>query len=191
MKIIIANGPPNCGKDEFVKHLGEQFGCPAFSFKTKLIEATCAFYDISDNEWKKWYTREGKEEKRAALRGLSQREALIRTSERVLKPVFGKTFFGEQEAKHLKQIDTDIHPVVVCSDGGFNEEIEPLADVFGAENIFIVQIHRPGCSYQGDSRNWIDSEAIPDSNYIKIQNNQSLEYFHDEIESTYYYIMEN
>lgn len=173
-KIIVFNGPPNCGKDEAVSYLKRQFGVHNFSFKTELFRLTQTLFCVTEAQWNSWYTREGKELPRQELGGKSCRQALIYVSEMVVKPSFGKDWFGKVEAHKLSLIDQDRKMVAACSDGGFNSEIKPLVDTFGADNVHIIRVHRAGCSFAGDSRSWIDTESVPVSNYWNIDNNSHL-----------------
>lgn len=193
MKVIVFNGAPGCGKDESVLALVKNKGVVHFSFKNSLKRITLAIYGVSEGVWDSWYTREGKELPRPELDGLSCRQALIKVSEQIIKPNFGKDFFGKSEAKFLKQFvgaDSDVYSAA-CSDGGFNEEIIPLVDMFGEENVYVVQIIREGCTFEGDSRNWIDTTRILDDHYITIFNDGTLEEFHEDVVDVYEYIMEN
>lgn len=190
MKIIIFNAPPGAGKDEAINYLKKNGTIFSFSFKSRLKAITLAIYNIPEKVWDAWYTREGKELRRPELMGKSQREALIHTSETVIKPVFGSRYFGQAEARNIIQNATEKYYIAACSDGGFNEEVRPLIDEFGAENVFIVRIHRDGCTFEGDSRNWIDIEEIPNENYIHVYNDDSFEHFYNQLDEVINYVTE-
>lgn len=190
-KIIIANAPADAGKDEAIAYLKFTYGVHPFSFKTELKSLTLKLYCISEALWDSWYTRLGKELPREELGGLSCRQALIRVSEEIVKPNFGKDYFGRAEAVKLKAISEQGSIVAACSDGGFNEEINPMIATFGAENIYVLKIHRPYRSFKGDSRNWIDHPEIPSYNYYNVQNDKDLSSFWDELDRFYNYTMTN
>lgn len=190
MKVIIFNAPPGAGKDEAINYLKKKGTVFPFSFKSRLTAITLAIYNIPEKVWEGWYTREGKELPREELDGLSCRNALIKTSEEVIKPVFGKQYFGKMEARNVKQNAREKYYVAACSDGGFNEEIVPLMEEFGPENVFIVYITRPGCTFAGDSRNWIDIENIPNENYIHIYNDDSFEHLYKQVDEVMNYVTE-
>src|SRR5690606_22164932 len=126
MKIIIFNSPPNAGKDEAVRYLVREYGVFPFSFKNRLKQITLQIYGIDEAVWDSWYTREGKEIPRPELDGKSCREAFIHVSEVIIKPNFGKDYFGRVEARRIHSIAQGKGMVAACSDGGFNEEIEPF-----------------------------------------------------------------
>lgn len=187
-KIIIFNGPPNCGKDEATSYYKRQFGTHNFSFKTELFALAQKLFCVTPAQWASWYTREGKELPREELGGRSARQALIHVSEDIVKPFFGSDWFGQVEAHKLAQIAADGPLVAACSDGGFNSEVIPLVEKFGADNVHIVRIHRDGCSYKGDSRSWIDTPVVPEVNYWDVHNNAELQDYWTDL-SRLYHIM--
>lgn len=185
--IILFNGPPNSGKDAAAEYLSDTYGAFHSSFKTHLFEVTQTIYNIVPYVWNHWYSREGKEIPREELGGLSCRQALIYISEEIVKPVFGKDFWGKSEAKWLiKYMEGD--EVVVFSDAGFDDEVTPLVDAFGKENVYIIKIEREGCSYKGDSRNYLSDGLVSEENYYTIKNNGTLEEFKENVEKLYNYI---
>ena len=188
MKIILFNGPPSSGKDLGTSYLDKAYDVFPFSFKTQLKAITLAIYAIPENQWNIWYSdRQEKELPRPELNGLSCRQALIHVSENIIKPAYGYEFFGSVEAKKLlRHKDTTI---AAASDAGFDEEVNPLIEAFGAHNINIVQIHRAGCSFDGDSRNWINHPNIPIDNYFTVYNNGTLDEFYDKIANIYHTVM--
>lgn len=190
MKIIVFNGPPDCGKDEALLYLKRQYGVYGFSFKSHLKKLTLELYQIPEALWDSWYTRDGKELPREELNGLSQRQALIQVSEMIVKPNFGKDYFGRAEAKKIITAQQDNPNLIcACSDGGFNEEITPLIEYFTSSNINIVYIKRPNRSFTNDSRNWIDVPDIPKENYYLIENDSGLEKYWEKIDSIYNFIV--
>lgn len=182
MKVIVFNSPAGSGKDDAVELLTKNRVVIPFSFKRTLKKITLAIYDIEEKVWDSWYSRDGKELPRTELNGLSCRQVLIKVSEEIVKPAFGKDFFGVRESGYIARVhkQSGIN-VSASSDGGFPEEIIPLIKEFGVENIFIIRIERPGCTFAGDSRNWISLEEIPDDQYFTIHNDGTLEEFHTNI----------
>mgnify|MGYP000610017427 CR=1 FL=1 len=74
--------------------------------------------------------KEAPEEK---LGGLSRRGALIHTSEEVMKKKFGTDYYGQITAKKLNSISS-----YCFSDGGFKDEILPVINTIGSNNICII-----------------------------------------------------
>lgn len=191
--IVIFNGPPASGKDEAAKYF-EKYGFKHLSFKRVLFEKTCEHFGV-DYKWfmEGYHDREEKEKPSDKLKDLSRRQAMIYTSEYVLKPKYGKSYFGVQVSNEIGSEDYCI------SDGGFEEELHPIINKNGTNNIILVQIGRSGCSYENDSRRYfngtIDTEFVIenksefDPKYIlptkfsiktyRIHNNGSLSEFHE------------
>lgn len=153
--IIIFNGPPGSGKDEAASYF-KQLGFKHLSFKHVLFRETAREFDVSYNWFMDDYdNREVKERPEERLRGLSRREALIYTSEEVIKPRYGKDFFGVCVAKEVRD---DVNYCI--SDGGFVEELIPIINKIGTENIVLVQLTRDGCDYSADSRRYFDGNLV-------------------------------
>jgi len=153
--IIIFNGPPGSGKDKCCEHIEEK-GFIHLSFKKMLFDKTIEYYGV-DTGWflDEYNNREIKERKENALSGFSRREAMIHVSENILKPEYGKDFFGIEAAKLLED------GLDYCfSDGGFAEEIRPVINKCGADNICIIQLTRDGCDFSSDSRKYINGNLI-------------------------------
>lgn len=103
---------------------------------------------------------------------LSIREALIYVSEVICKPRFGQDYFGLQAAKNLSE------GLNVFSDGGFVEELLPVIKEVGSDNVLVIRISRKGCSFLGDSRDYLPDDLT--KNVINLYNNKSLEDFFEE-----------
>lgn len=181
-KIFIFNSPPNSGKDVLAEAVHSKLASDGVkssikSFKERLIEITLAVYGVSEVEWRLLYTREGKEtpywKLRNSKRGewLTPRQALIHISEEVIKPQYGKDYFGRALADSITTEDG----VVLIPDGGFVEEVIPLIDKFGKDNVYRVSIIREGCDFNNDSRKHLPDCLFSDT--IEIVNDSSLENF--------------
>lgn len=153
--IVIFNGPPGSGKDEAALYFKRR-GFKHLSFKYVLFRETVkefgVSYDWFMNDYDNRLVKERPEEK---LRGMSRRESLIYTSEEVIKPKYGKDFFGVQVSKEVRDgVDYCI------SDGGFVEELVPLINRVGADNMVLVQLTREGCDYSSDSRRYFNGNVV-------------------------------
>jgi len=194
--IVIFNGPPGSGKDEAASYFCAR-GFRHLSFKEVLFEETIKHFKVTRSWFMDGYDdRSQKEEPKAALQGMSRREAMIHVSESIIKPNHGAAYFGEQVAE---QIDAGIDYAI--SDGGFVEELHPLIEKVGLAGIIIVQITREGCCYSSDSRRYFKgdlrheyvagkrSEINPmhfldkkfDIVTFRIHNNGTLEQFHEKL----------
>lgn len=178
-RVVILNGPPGCGKDEGAKHIVSVLkgqGVPAkhCEFKETLFDITRSVYGVTLSGWNLIYTRENKERPSKLLDGLSPRQALIHISENIIKPNFGKDYFGVTAAKNLAEC------VNIFSDGGFVEELRPIISEVGADNVLVVRIHRPGHTFEGDSRSFIP-EGLG-TLVVDVQNNGTIEDYFDKLE---------
>jgi hypothetical protein len=202
--IIIFNGPPGSGKDEAAAWMQNRGNFEHLSFKHELYKETIYYFDVPTDWFMERCTdRETKEVPSVLLGHMSCREAMIHVSENVIKPKHGKSYFGEQVTKQVKDgVD------YVISDGGFVEEIMPLIDRVGKNDIVLVQLVREGCSYSTDSRRYfngspvydficgklssIEEEYIQDVQLpiktIRIYNNGTLEQFHSALEEVHGFI---
>jgi hypothetical protein len=155
MGVIIFNGPPGTGKDEaclFFKNLGYKH----LSFKYHLFRATAQYFGVTLDWFMKDYdNREVKERKETLLYHRSRRDALIFVSEEIIKPRHGKDYFGVMAAKEMTA-DMDY----CFSDGGFMEELIPIINNVGAENMSIVQLTRNGCDFSSDSRRYFNGNIV-------------------------------
>lgn len=173
--VIILNGPPNTGKDVGARHLVEflqKLNIPAShaEFKKKLIALTQIIWDVDSSTWDFLYTRELKEVPSKLFGGMSPRQALIHTSETVVKPNYGQRYFGESASRVLQE------GFNIFSDGGFTEELIPLQEYVGYENVLVVRLHRPDCDYSGDSRSYLPDTSA--SSIVDLYNHgDESEYF--------------
>lgn len=179
MKVVILNGAPFSGKDTIADMMVEKFDYKKMSFKQPLIEFAVRTSGVTQEYWDRCYERDLKEEPNACYlidgKHVSPRNYLIHISENVIKPMLGNAFFGE---KMRDNILAECDGSVVISDGGFLEEMLPLAEAF---DLHLVRLHRDGTSFEGDSR----SHLYPDEKLVDKQkdfyNNGSVEEIAEKI----------
>lgn len=159
--IIILNGPPGCGKDtiasRLTKHqyIGMSFKSPMFR-----IAKTVLGPNRFDDFMKKYNNRKLKEKVWPVI-GMSPRQFMIHVSEDFVKPLMGQNTFGYLAAEDVKVIISDMPWAkgVVFSDGGFPSELEDLSKVEGAFP-FVVRLYREGYTFEGDSRNYMETSDL-------------------------------
>lgn len=166
-KIILFNGPPESGKDTCANLIESVYGAHHVRFKDGLINIVLRMFNLTREWWDERYTRQSKEVPRPELMGYSQRQILIHVSEHVLKPVLGEDVFGRIAAHTISKSDKNLF---VFSDSGFVEELLPVVECVGAHNVSIVQLHRNGCSFEGDSRSYLP-ENVFGCNFVQLNNN--------------------
>lgn len=170
IKILLLNGPPGSGKDTLADLLVlKNSKTYKRRFKDSLMSIAAPLYSMSVDELEK--INNSREMKEIELDEFSRkgkkyscRQALIHTSEVVVKPNFGKDYFGVMSARSIKE--EGFYPF---SDSGFWDEVEPLISKFGRENILICRLERAGHNFGGDSRDY-----LPVNDFL-IQNNGSIE----------------
>ena len=153
MRVFILNGPPGIGKDTLAAGIELVLEFPTLMFKAALYYETAKYFRVSTDYLTNVATaREFKERPNKYLDGFSPRGALIHVSESIIKPRFGKQFFGLKAVEALRQLDGRATSVVF-SDGGFKEETECLV-AHGFE-VHIIHLHHPDFNFDRDSRNYV------------------------------------
>lgn len=153
-RVIIFNGPPSSGKDTACWYIKNCFSnIVHMEVKKRLIDITRVIYNVSISDWDSRYNEYTKNVPWNKLDGLSQREALIKVSEHLIKPVYGSDYFGKALIEDIRDIPEGT--TIVFSDGGFIEEVKSIADEVGADNVLIVRIYRENCSFDNDSRSYL------------------------------------
>ncbi len=157
--IVIFNGPPGAGKDEACLFFG-RLGYKHLSFKEELFKETFKYFNVSE-EWfmKDYNNRSIKEMPVDELKidgvPVSRRDAMIYVSEQYIKPKFGSDYFGKQLSHSIEYTDN-----ISVSDGGFIEELVPIINKFGTDNVILVQLTREGCDFSSDSRRYFNGNII-------------------------------
>lgn len=124
------------------------------------------------------------EEHYSTALNLSIREAMIYVSEIIIKPRWGDNYFGVARVKSIKDFEslqTYPEPLFVDGSCAFVEELEPLIEYLGQENILLLRIHRDGFTFEGDSRNYIPDGVI--TNTIDIYNNGTEQEYFDKVQN--------
>lgn len=156
MKFILINGPKRSGKSTLAKmfvadHPGD-VSVIGFSYHLKRfvhgIYLGAAGWQLDPDHFD-----DCKELPQEILGGMSWRQAYIHYSEKVIKPLHDKEWFGRQLLRAAKEYE---RPIVAIPDSGFMQEAETLVRDAGVENVVLVRMHRPGHGFEGDSRSYIN-----------------------------------
>lgn len=207
-KLIIFSGKMGCGKDTAIDFLGKTIEYVRAECKQSLHEATMALFGVhEDTYWEIYNDRSRKEtpmtlfsvtpkkveELRERLGSLTYqgvliegmfpltiREAMILTSELVMKPMFGDDVFGKRRANMLHG-----NFVFLESSFGFVEELQPAIDKIGQDNILGVRIYGRGDN-KADSRTMLPDGLL--ENTVDIWNGEdvSLEQFEIAVRNAVY-----
>ena len=172
MTVIIFNGPPRSGKDTAAKFIQQEFGYEHRELKFSLHEFVKAEWGLIDEEWEEMY--ESKDLPYEELGDLTPRQVMIEMSENYMKPKFGPCIFGRLLSASMKSYQD-----YVISDCGFREEIQPLVEKFGEDQIIVVRIHRDGCDYSSDSRGPYEPNWFPNVECIDVYNTRTEQQFYE------------
>ena len=152
-KIIILNAPPGAGKDT-IGNMVERWSrehVVKMSFKAPMFEIALAI--LGSHDYGKFLDayndRERKEKPIDILSGKTPREFMIWISEDVIKPQFGKQYFGKRFNQEAIKY---VYPII-CTDGGFPDEV--IALIEAGHNVQVCRLHRENFTFEGDSRNYI------------------------------------
>lgn len=183
-KVILFNAAKGAGKSVACSHLLQKYANSTYArCKDKLFELTMSLFNVPEDVfWKVYEDRVEKElpnrlftvtaEALEYLEGqlgyddvpyakvgteywLSCRHAMIYVSECICKPAFGEDYFGKARADSI----TGEFDLYLDDSLGFAEELKPLVDKVGAENILIIRVHGRG-DFQGDSRSIIEDSPL-------------------------------
>lgn len=160
--IMVLNGPIGSGKDAIgaeVKNLVGAYDCLLASFKEELYKYTRDAFGVTLEQIYEWQAdRVFKELPRPELGGKSIRQALIHTSETLVKPVYGNQIFGTQLGVNIMH-EWPRPKLWVITDSGFNAELIGLCTrVQPTYNVGVVKLYRKGCEYgPNDSRNYLST----------------------------------
>lgn len=189
VRLVILNGPPGCGKDEAATALTRYLEAKPFKFADPLREAIPVLFGLSSSTWSFIYKdRTLKDQPTWMLKGMSPRQAMIWLSEEVVKPKFGQRFFGESAVERIADWafgHVGRRPLVVVGDCGFAEEMAPLVEAFGADKMLLIRLFRPGCTYDSDSRRYIQAPDLSaELMSVDLYNTGDLESFRANVVST-------
>ena len=165
-RIIIINGPPQSGKDT-TGALVEAF---TGAFRTKFAKAlkdrahAMLGLNVPHDHFEQM-----KDRPLEVLGGKTPRQFYIWFSEEVIKPKFGKRYFGEITADEIK-VQVALGRDTVVTDSGFVDEALPVVEAFPGQ-VELWRIYRKGRSFEGDSRSYID---LPGIDFKSIHNNGTV-----------------
>lgn len=184
MKVIIANGPPRSGKDTMcgllLKNLKGVDLIP-LCYKRVLYVGVAKRYNLSvEAVYQMNADTNVKDEPSDLFDGFSVRQALQFESEVAIKKIHGPDGVAIQTFKLLEEeygVERLKNAVLYSAGAGFNSELYAMYDHFdmSVEDVFIIRMLREGCSFEGDTREFL---LHPD---MIIQNNGDIEHLESYI----------
>jgi len=189
LQILLINGPPRCGKDTLgsavvdAVNLRRATGQPSlpearrFKFATALKEtAHRAYLACPPGEGEDAFESR-KDVPCPEFFGRTPREVYIAVSERLMKPLHGPRVLGDMLAESIdlyRERANAADMLAVVTDSGFREEAEVLVDRYGAPAVRQVLLWRPGCTFAGDSRSYVDLD-LPRTQVLALRNEGPIE----------------
>jgi hypothetical protein len=171
MFLVGFNGPPRCGKDTMARMLADHMDSQGVTIPVREVSlstplrviayAMTGFKGALDGDdyegfkikWFREFDRTG-------------RELMIDVSEKFLKPVYGPAIMADLLLGQLQGFTG----VALIRDTGFQVELESLAKRMGFRKIYCARIHRDGCDFSNDSREYVTHPFAAD-----YENNGSLD----------------
>jgi hypothetical protein len=182
-KAILFNGPPSSGKDVAAKALyealkmdvdyvpcPERFANPLKNGLSAILQMPIPLLEI-----------DYKDQRIIPSLNMTARQAYIDMSEKWMKKSFGKDIFGRLMLDRVRVCTANnylgLQPVFLIPDSGFDYEAGPLVSYIGKENCLLVRCHRPGKTFEGDSRSYVELSCTS----IDLQNDKSLEAWQERV----------
>ena len=138
-KIIILNGPPQCGKDTLANFLFSMFeNVVHVKFANELKTMTHRLYNTDSQQADAYEAL--KQVLSEDFHGLTPRQSYINVSESYVKKFHGKDFFGKQLCRTIDSLPKNENTIFIVSDGGFIEEVIPLVTTYGSDKIAVIKI---------------------------------------------------
>lgn len=186
---VFFNGPPGVGKDEGSGLLSRMLGRSHHLFKMSqpLKDAVATLFRLTPEEVAECERQ--KNDPIDLLLGHSYRNWQIAFSEKLVKIMAGADAFGYLAQRRLVRRP---EVILVSSDTGFDAEVPPLLPLARREDgtlrVLLIHLHRMGCDFKKDSRNYIE---IPGIEPLKIENNGTLEEYEQKLGKEVLPVVEN
>lgn len=167
--VIMFNGPPRSGKDSACEIIMEHFPEVHYAyFKEVLYRESAKILGLDFNFWASVCQNGDLKDKPmlAVAAGetgavMTPRDILIYLAEKVLKPKYGKEFIARGTAETISDLiqhqreQSNEEAMIVVPDLGFDYEIDTVRDMLPNVHVISVAVHRPGFTFEGDSRSYV------------------------------------
>ena len=177
--IIFINGPPGSGKDEAADIIRRRVHrSVTVRLSSPLKRGLQELLGLDFQEWNEMLRQGNKDKPITFHSNVTTRQALIKLSEEYLKPIFGKDIFGQIAVRKMRGLAAS-HYIL---DIGFNEELVPILDKYSRGNCRLLRLSRPGCSFDNDSRYYVDVDMLGLGPFwCKIHNEHDKDIFEAQI----------
>src|SRR5690606_4048252 len=143
-----------CGKDTAAIALARTLSAERFKFAQPIRDALAALLRLEEQPYNEIMEDQARKNNPSTdFFGVVPRVAQIKLSEEYAKPLFGRNIF-----RRLTVLDilNSLPALAVISGSGFDEEAGPAINEFGEENCLLLRVRRGACTFEGDSRSYLD-----------------------------------
>lgn len=185
MKLILLNGPPRCGKDTAAQILFDHYASTMsvrwdkFSMPHKLAFAAMVHEPVDEHGNVHHY--EATKSDPIPWLGVSYRQWQIDFSEKFMKPLYGETIFARMFLERQALRREAQNYLCVVSDCGFQVEVDTVAAVWNPTDLMVITVMRDGCTFAGDSRQYVKPANNSESLWKIAYNNRSIAKFKTEL----------
>lgn len=172
--VVLFNGPPRSGKDSACEIIMKHFPEVHYAyFKEVLYRESAKILGLDFNFWAKvCQNGDLKDSPMLTMSAgetgalMTPRDILIYLAEKVLKPKHGKDFIARKTAETISDLiqfqreQSNEEAVIVVPDLGFDYEIDTVREMIPNAHVISVAIHRPGFTFEGDSRNYVKNVSF-------------------------------
>lgn len=174
-KVILVNGPPGCGKTTCVETMmgyisfNEPWLQPReIKVSEPLKRATHSLFGVYAWSWDhfdKENLQSDKDKPCNEFFGQTPRDAYIAVSD-YAREKFGVEFFGWIARRQMALAKIAMVFVIDC---GVLDELPPIIDYVGEENVLVIEVHAVNKNYDNDGRAYIGAELKKQFPQITVQ----------------------
>ena len=172
--VVLFNGPPRSGKDSACEIIMKHYPEVHYAyFKEVLYKESAKILGLDFNFWAKVCQNGDLKDLPMLIMSagetgamMTPRDILIYLAEKVLKPKYGQDFIARETANTIAELiqlqreKSNEEAVIVVPDLGFDYEIDTVRKMIPDAHVISVAIHRPGFTFEGDSRNYVKNASF-------------------------------
>lgn len=175
--IILMNGPPGSGKDMAATFFKKDLPNSAeLKMSKPLKDAFRAMFNFGDIQ-SRTMLNETKDRVHNSLGGMTPREVQIELYE-FMRHHFGGDILAQA---FIREVEATPANYFIVTDGGMQAEDNCVVNHFGRDNVKCIQLSRPGCNFNKDSRSYLDCDALG-IDCISINNEHELDMYRRQLQ---------